>query len=270
MKPLHYILICCFLGLSLVVSSQKDSQYYLDKGHGIVGSWFYFSPKRAHRAFSKAIEIDSTNISAYASRASVYIYQMKEKELGKRDLTKALFYTNLQLAKAPSDSLYWGRGSIKIDAGDFESGCEDLIKAGELGKSSHNYYCIEKKHLWIESNRYVGRGNKLSNKKKYSEAITEFSTAIEIDPNNYIAYYNRGETRKQRKDFELSIKDFNTGIELTTKRIESKPKDSKAYFYRGRLKQSTGDIVGACLDFKKARELGYSVMKLIDKKLCKN
>lgn len=266
---LYYTLISCFLVLSICGFSQKSSQDYVDKGERIVFGWFNFNPNRPLRIFTEAIKLDSTNVDAYYSRGLIYIYQKQNKELGEQDLMKAHFYVNQQVEIASSDSLLWKRGFIRHYLGLNDEACNDFNSAGEIAKQTYKSYCIDKNYLKSDSRDHLESGKRLSLKGKYSEAFIEYNIAIELYPENYKAYLERGNLRKLLNELKLADSDFYTGIELTNKAIENNLKSGEAYFYRGRLRHSTGNFEGACEDFKKSRELGYSIMKHIDKKLCK-
>ena len=56
----------------------------------------------------------------------------------------------------------------------------------------------------------------------YNGAISDYTKAIEINPNYAKAYYNRGLTKRNLKDFNGAISDY-------TKAIEINPNYAKAY-----------------------------------------
>ena len=80
------------------------------------------------------------------------------------------------------------------------------------------------------------------------ERIYEYTKAIEINPNNAVAYYNRGIFRRRLDDYYGAISDY-------TKAIEIYPNDSKAYLNRGFAKGKLKDYYGAISDFTKAIEI---------------
>nr|WP_299416639.1 hypothetical protein [uncultured Emticicia sp.] len=102
-------------------------------------------------------------------------------------------------------------------------------------------------------------------------AISDFTKTIEINPKYSLAYFERGICKGTLEDYRGAIADF-------TKAIEFDPKNAKAYFYRGfnklglatgvnNINQSLND--SACLDLSKAGELGdYGAYDVI-KKFCK-
>ena len=70
--------------------------------------------------------------------------------------------------------------------------------------------------------------------KQYKEAIADYDKAIELNPKDAKAYYNRGNAKHQLKQYKEAIADYDKAIELN-------PKDANAYNNRGKqneLKQT--------------------------------
>ena len=88
--------------------------------------------------------------------------------------------------------------------------------------------------------------------------MVDYNKAIEIDSNYAKAYNNRGNLKKDLKDYTGAISDYNKAIELN-------PKGKDAYRGRGIVKYHLGQKESGCLDFSKAGELGdkdaYSLIK---------
>lgn len=79
-------------------------------------------------------------------------------------------------------------------------------------------------------------------------AISDYNSAIELDPKNPYAYYNRGLAKAAKGDVEGAVADYNRTIELN-------PKFPPAYNSRGNVKQAKGDLDGAMADYNRAIEL---------------
>jgi tetratricopeptide (TPR) repeat protein len=62
--------------------------------------------------------------------------------------------------------------------------------------------------------------------ERYFDAIRDFDKVIELNPNDVMAYLNRGIVNIGVKQHYAAIKDFNKTIELN-------PNDALAYLYRG-------------------------------------
>ncbi|MGD1084307.1 MAG: tetratricopeptide repeat protein [Verrucomicrobiota bacterium] len=79
-------------------------------------------------------------------------------------------------------------------------------------------------------------------------AIAACTKAIELNPEDASAYFDRGSAKCAKEDFDGAIADY-------TKAVELKPDDEKACFARGYAKQMKGDMDGAIADYGKAIEL---------------
>lgn len=91
------------------------------------------------------------------------------------------------------------------------------------------------------------------NQWKMDLALNDANRAVELSPSNPDVYVQRGLVEAEI-DIEGGYKDFEKAIELFLKRAEKK-------------KQS-GDLKGACLDWKEAVDLGYESKEWYCKK-CK-
>src|SRR5206468_1813713 len=128
----------------------------------------------------------------------------------------------------------------------------------------------------------IDRGIEKAKKGDLDGALADFNRAIELDPKNAAAYYNRASAKMLKKDAAGAIADYRRVIELDPKNvgaynnrgilkarnndpdgavadynqaIQANPKDAKAYINRGNVKKAKGDLDGAIADFTKAIEL---------------
>jgi len=140
------------------------------------------------------------------------------------------------------------------------------------------------------SKEYFDSGYDKVKADDFSGAISDFTKAIELDPNYADAYFERGHIRYLLGDeFDLAIADFTTFIELVpdniistyivrayycralskfeldrenvsgaiadlTKAIELRPDYRDAYFHRGYIKEGLNDYTGSISDYTKAME----------------
>ena len=86
----------------------------------------------------------------------------------------------------------------------------------------------------------------------YDSAIADYTKAIEIDPKDAKAYYNRGLIFNNIGEYYQAIADF-------TKAIEINPKYADAYNSRGAAYAVKGEYERAWEDVYKAQSLGYKV-----------
>ena len=119
----------------------------------------------------------------------------------------------------------------------------------------------------------------------YDGALADFSVAINLKPDFYIAYNNRGTAKYYLGQADSALVDFDKAISLQqdflpainnkaaglTKKeayseaiglldqvVASDNHFAKAYLNRGLVRELTGDLEGACKDWKMALELGVN------------
>jgi len=126
------------------------------------------------------------------------------------------------------------RGSIKVEAGDFEGGMDDLLQA------------IKYDSLSFRS--YMNIGLIHSQKENYEQAIIEFDNSLEINPLNPEAYWHRGFAKFKILDYKSAINDYTAAIYYN-------PDNNNYYFFRGNAFADYGDLESAVEDYTKTIEL---------------
>lgn len=168
--------------------------------------------------------------------------------------------------------LHIGRGQAYMKLGDHQMAIENFDKAIELrpkygGAYYHRALVYEKleksqeatndlkmavKLRSIDARKYVEsiviKGQGLQKGNKHKEAISCFSTAIEINPNDASAYYYRGLSHHTMGSYDPAISDY-------TKTIELKPKFAKAYVFRGLAYKKLGNQQKSRIDLVTANRL---------------
>lgn len=112
---------------------------------------------------------------------------------------------------------------------------------------------------------YVNRGM-LNARYFYNKrsALNDFNKAIELAPNEPSAYYNRGSLYKDAQDYKSALADYSKVIDLN-------PKFAGAYYNRATLNYFfIGNKPEACIDWRKAEELGYKESTEWISKYCKD
>ncbi len=87
------------------------------------------------------------------------------------------------------------------------------------------------------------QGLKLAKIGNYTKAITEFTKAIEINPQFADAYYHRGLAYFAIEQFDLAIADYNSSLNLNSQQIE-------VYFSRATALLAANDIQGSSIDLQ--------------------
>ncbi|MCA2656464.1 tetratricopeptide repeat protein [Microcystis sp. M061S2] len=101
------------------------------------------------------------------------------------------------------------------------------------------------------ANAYYNRGNLYSNQQKYELALSDYSKAIEINPNDAYAYVSRGNLYSDLRKYDLALSDYSKAIEIN-------PNDANAYYNRGILYYNQQKYELALSDYSKAIELNRS------------
>lgn len=99
---------------------------------------------------------------------------------------------------------------------------------------------------------YYNRGKAYTNQGNLTQAIAEYSKAIEINPKHAKAYYNRGNTYGKRDNLIQAISDY-------TKAIEIDSNFAAAYCNRGNAYQTQGNFQQAISDYNKAIEINPDI-----------
>ncbi len=89
--------------------------------------------------------------------------------------------------------------------------------------------------------------------KDLNGAIDEYNKAIEIDPNNSLAFYKRGATKHLLGNYQGSIADYNTAIKLN-------PHNSSIFSLRALSKGELNDKYGAIEDYTTAIDIDPSAI----------
>ena len=97
-------------------------------------------------------------------------------------------------------------------------------------------------------NELLNLGIKNAEEGKFNEGIQHFNNVIEIDPDNYLAYYNRGLAYKNMNEYNNAIADFNYCIKVDSS-------DSWPYFQIGGVWCDQGDLEKGISFYSKAIEV---------------
>ena len=98
------------------------------------------------------------------------------------------------------------------------------------------------------SNQKIEEATRLREQGKYEDAIKLCNEAIELNPNNYLAYLRRGNFYYRQKQYERAIQDFDKAIQLN-------PNYSIAYNNRGLSYSDLKKYEIAIQDYNKAIQI---------------
>lgn len=173
-----------------------------------------------------------------------------------------------QLGSSDRANLYYQRGNAHKQLEQFEAAVSDFEEAVRL-ESSHlgAHIALAETHgvagqeakartaydVAVEtfaSNPlvYNNRGTFLQDHGKLSEAIQDFTRALELEPNYYFAYTNRGAALLEMGDAEAAATDFSASLKANARQ-------PTVYHMRSIAKLAQGDLQGALRDQLQVLEL---------------
>ncbi len=100
----------------------------------------------------------------------------------------------------------------------------------------------QKSHLSISADTRFRWGNVKFDLGDYAGAIVDYNTAIRLQPEHVLAYYNRGLAKGKLKQYFAAIADYDIAIRL-------KPDYAIAYYDRGNVKFELGQYAAAIADY---------------------
>ena len=130
---------------------------------------------------------------------------------------------------------YSNRGLAYIQIKDYAAAIDDFNKAIDLAPEERSYY--------------ISRGNAYDISGEYNKAITDYSKAIDMSPSLVRDYLVRGEALKNAERYNEAIQDFSTAIGIDENCMQAYKGRAFSYY-------KLGDNEAACIDYKKACELG--------------
>ena len=86
----------------------------------------------------------------------------------------------------------------------------------------------------------------------YDQAISEYTKAIELNPNSAEAYYHRGFTYGEKGQYDQAISDYNKTLEINPRYAEAYYNRGVAYCFKREYEKSWEDV-------KKAQSLGCQI-----------
>ena len=92
---------------------------------------------------------------------------------------------------------------------------------------------------------HVNRAIDYSLRRGFGQALSDYGAAIQLDPENPLPYYNRGNLYFDRSDHSMAIVDY-------TSAIERDPSFALAYLNRGLAHERVGLNEAAAADYRQA------------------
>ena len=199
----------------------------------------------AHYGRGIALANDSNNLTALASfdraiqlvppsNQSNYYYLWKYRSVALRELNRnaeALVAISRAIDLEPQDPILLNEQAALLKQ----------LKRYPESIAVYNKIIAKEPKAWAYSNRGLAKSGLGDNKGE----LTDYNTAIQIDPQFAKAYSNRGVLKADLGDKKAAITDFDTAIRLD-------PQFAAPYSNRGLAKSELGDKKAAIVDFDTA------------------
>jgi tetratricopeptide (TPR) repeat protein len=190
-------------------------------------------------AFSKTIELNPQEASAYYNRGNAYYY-LGQYQRAIEDYNEAI------RLKPNYANAYINRGNVYDKLGQYQRAIEDYNEAIRLKPD--------------DADAYNNRGISYKNLGQHQRTIEDFNQAIRLKPDYANAYNIRGAVYNSFGQYQRAIEDYNEAIRL-------KPDDADAYFSRGFVYARLGNDNQFTNDLKIAARLGdQTAQNLLRKK----
>jgi protein O-mannosyl-transferase len=234
-----------FTGLLLMISQIKLNQKFQKQI-----SWLFFITLMifGYQSFTRqelyanpgifaknAVKDDPDHYRSYKIRGDIFLEEGKHS-LALKDYDMAM---ELQ-GSEKDDQLFSNRGIAHSRLGNWEKALEDFNSSLRINTDN--------------AKSYSNRANIKIFMQSYKEAIEDFNQAIQIENENPEYFSNRGIAYYYLQDFPAAIDDFDKAIAMD-------PQNSDAYFNRAMVYLITNNQEKACIDLKKASQLGHNKSK---------
>ncbi|QHI37684.1 Photosystem I assembly protein Ycf3 [Kordia antarctica] len=247
---MNYIkIIITFVGMFLttVTFSQNKLVELYQTGTANFSTGKFEKAIKNYTELLKIVDDSSLQKTCYINRGLSYD-RLRKYDLAITDFTEAIKRDSADLAS------FIDRGLSKMHAGYLEKAKEDYQY---VVTQNNNHSMMEAALYWL-ARIHSSEGN-------YEEVVKNCDQYLKINPKDYEVHFIRGTANDMLGAFEESIKDY-------TKVIELKPNIKEAYANRGTAKinilTTRGTITpskeqtkDACIDLKKAYELGDKVIE---------
>jgi tetratricopeptide (TPR) repeat protein len=178
-------------------------------------------------------------------------------------VTASAGYGREQASVAPKTAgAFLDRGILFASRGDFELAIAELTEAIQLNGNLVTAYVLRGRAIHASAVKVTGIGANFSTvtstgtggkvtetqRQAFDRSISDFNQAIRLDPNNAIAYRERGKVYDDKGDYDRGIADCNQAIRLN-------PNYALAYRERGFAYNGKGDYDRAIADYSQAIRL---------------
>jgi Flp pilus assembly protein TadD len=199
---------------------------------------------------SGALLADPEDADAYVERGTIYA--------GKGEHERALADYGEAIRLSPEGpEPYVARAALHARLGNSAQARSDFARAAEGWTKTIELFTGATPGLrgWAYSRRaeaYTGMGDLVKAEADHDQAIAEYTSAIQADPEDANAYRGRGDAHCRQGAFDQAVADYDQAVELD-------PTSALAYFKRGNAYARLGDEARAQADQQSALRLDPTV-----------
>ena len=263
------------------LADQADQFSAINRKVTVLYGYIYYDQARnfrRHKKYQRALELCNKALefgdhwAFYNERARIYYYDLKSYDKALADANRSI---ELRSVKYENRLM---RSKIYYAKAKYAESIDDLRKAEMIKPGNPE---IQRWKRWA-SGKMLRRGYELI-KSDLGEAVEYYNLSLEFDDNNFQTYYWRGRALVGLKDFQSALSDFQTAIEINPHHYESyrmldyiysrqrqwnkiisywdrflelEPDHAGAYYERSGTHYHNKDMESAISDLMKACELG--------------
>jgi tetratricopeptide (TPR) repeat protein len=97
-------------------------------------------------------------------------------------------------------------GNLLSDRGEYEAALEHHRAVFSVDPPERDTFVLARAHY--------NSGNQLMALRRHAEAEAEYSAAIAVEPRYPLAYYGRGQARRETGDLEGALADFEAAVRM--------------------------------------------------------
>jgi tetratricopeptide (TPR) repeat protein len=103
-------------------------------------------------------------------------------------------------------------------------------------------FCLSVLSGFAQVNDYLKSGNEQIQRKKYLEAISDFSEAIRLDANSVQAYFGRSVAYTHTQNFQKALADINNALKIEKNQADFYAQRAKILFHLKQYEKAVQDI----------------------------
>jgi len=199
--------------------------------------------------FNQALKINPNDAIAYIGRGTAR-YELGDKKAAIADFNQAI---KINPNNEEADSFAYAlRGIARFELGEKQAAIEDFKQAFKINpnldprlRAKISQYYQQPLQNLNPTKTYTRDGFNYLGLENHQEALAAFNQALQVNPNDALAYIGRGTARYKLGDKKDAITDFNQALKINSNLV-------LAYARRGAVRLDLGDKQGAITDFNQA------------------